>query len=78
MTSYCKEFHHLSSRVVGRVPLHHAARATVSGIPIKAKLFWEHTCREGIELKPQVKIFYISDGSTNASAVFCLEKSQYM
>ena len=41
MTSSYKEFHHLSSRVVGRVPLvplHHAARATVSGIPIKAKL----------------------------------------
>ena len=39
MTSYYKEFHHLSSRVVDRVPLHHAARATVSGSPIKAKLF---------------------------------------
>ena len=39
MASYYKEFHHLSSRVVGRVPLHHAARATVSGIPITAKLF---------------------------------------
>jgi len=39
MTSYDKEFYHLSSRVVGGVPLHHAARGTVSGIPIKAKVF---------------------------------------
>ena len=48
-----------SSRVVGRVPLHYAARGTVSGIPMKAKVFWEHACREGIELKSLVKIFYM-------------------